>query len=162
MELNVGDYCRTSNGNIFKIIGGNVDNYEIDIDYSKLEQIEENWLELYRYNDNSSFFNDKNIIKSSPNIIDLIEVGDYVNGLPVERIEGTLDDKDDIRVWFGVATYGKTALNQINHRYTVKDDFEDDYSLRFRCIKPDDIKSIITREQFEAMQYVVGDTNVKD
>ena len=40
--MKVGDYCRTSNGNIFKIIGGNVDNYEIDIDYSKLEQTEEN------------------------------------------------------------------------------------------------------------------------
>ena len=97
------------------------------------------------------------IIKSSPNIIDLIEVGDYVNGLPVERIGRTLDDANDIRVWFGVATYGRTTLNQINHRYTVKDEFEDDYSLRFRCIKPENIKSIVTKEQFENMEYKIGE-----
>lgn len=83
MKLEVGMYVRTKDGNIFKIIGGNVDNWEIDIDYSKLEQTEENWLELYRYNDNYSFFNDKDIIKVSNNIIDLIEVGDYVDKLRV-------------------------------------------------------------------------------
>ena len=83
LELRENMYVRTKDGNIFKIIGGNVDNWEIDIDYSKLEQTEEYWLELYRYNDNYSFFDDKNIIKSSFNIIDLIEVGDYVNGYEV-------------------------------------------------------------------------------
>jgi len=109
-------------------------------------------------NDGSIFqgeYGKDEIIKHSYNIIDLIEVGDYVNELPVERIGRTLDDENDIRVWFGVATYGRTILNQINHRYTVKDEFEDDYSLRFRCIKPEDIKSIVTKEQFSSMEYKV-------
>ncbi len=109
-------------------------------------------------NDGSIFqgeYGKDEIVNHSYNIIDLIEVGDYVNGLPVERIEGTLDDENDIKVWFGVATYGRTTLNQINHRYTVKDELEDDYSLRFRCIKPEDIKSIVTKEQFSSMEYKV-------
>lgn len=85
-KLEPNMYVRTKGGNIFKIIGGNVDNWEIDIDYSKLEQTEENWLELYRYNDNYSFFNDKDIIKASFKIIDLIEEGDYVNGNEIYKI----------------------------------------------------------------------------
>ena len=71
--MKVGDYVRTKYGNIFKIIGGNEDNWEIDIDYSILENSEDAWLELFRCNDNNCFFTDTNILKSSPNIIDLIE-----------------------------------------------------------------------------------------
>lgn len=142
--MKIGDYVRTKDGLIRKIV-------EID----KLIYIDKDYIsDEPEYH---NFLTEEDVIKTSPNIIDLIEVGDYVNGLPVERIEGTLDDKNDIRVWFGVATYGKTALNQINHRYVVKDDFEDDYSLRFRCIKPDDIKSIATKEQFSQMEYKVGE-----
>ena len=105
--------------------------------------------------DNGDVITSDDVLKSDKSILHEIKVGDYVNGLPVERIEGTLDDENDIRLWFGVATYGRTTLNQINHKYTVKDDFEDDYSLRFRCIKPEDINSIVTKQQFEAMQYVI-------
>ena len=34
-------------------------------------------------------FSDSDVIKSSPNIIDLIEVGDYVNGCPVLHKENS-------------------------------------------------------------------------
>ena len=61
-------------------------------------------------------------IKSSPNIIDLIEVGDYVNGVMVTEI------KD-----------GKPFKEDYNDPY---------YSYYF-----DDIYSIVTKEQFESMQY---------
>ena len=144
--MNVGDYVRTKNGSFTKIKAICEQRWkEPECIYSRV-LCEDN--EIYEY---------PKYIKSSPNIIDLIEVGDYVNGLPVERIGRTLDDENDIRVWFGVATYGRTILNQINHRYTVKDEFEDDYSLRFRCIKPEDIKSIVTKEQFSQMEYKVGE-----
>lgn len=105
LELKENMYVRTKDGNIFKIIGGNVDNWEIDIDYSKLEQTEEYWLELYRYNDNYSFFDDKNIIKSSHNIIDLIEVGDYVNGLKVYEV------RNDIK-GFGVVVFSDCSIHE--------------------------------------------------
>ena len=61
----------------------------------------------------------KNIIKSSPNIIDLIEVGDYVNGECVISV-------DSIEVYTRDGMY----LNE-------------------------DIKSIVTKEQFEAMKYEI-------
>ena len=124
MKIEPNMYVRTKCGNIFKIIGGNADNWEIDIDYSKLEQTEEYWLELYRYNDNYSFFDDKNIIKSSFNIIDLIEVGDYVNGCKV--IKNTLKDGGNIVIVQGG-----------------------------NCFTNDDIKTVVTKEQFEGMQYVI-------
>ena len=124
MKIEPNMYVRTKCGNIFKIIGGNADNWEIDIDYSKLEQTEEYWLELYRYNDNYSFFDDKNIIKSSFNIIDLIESGDYVNGYEV--IKNTLKDGGNIVIVQGG-----------------------------NCFTNEDIKSIVTKEQFLAMEYKV-------
>ena len=120
MMINVGDYVRTKNGLIFKITGGNTDNWDFDISFGLLEIFEENWLELYRYNDNGSFFNDKNIIKSSPNIIDLIEVGDYVNGRLVEW-------KSEDFVAFGRLDY----------------------------VYEEDIKSIVTKEQFKSMEYKI-------
>ena len=132
--MNVGDYVRTRNGLIFKITGGNVDNWDLDISFDILESFEENWLELYKYNDNGSFFDNKNIVKSSPQIIDLIEVGDYVNGHKV--IEVDLDDIDD---------YGNTF------RYIKT---EHDYSLNY-WVNENEIETIITKEQFDAMQYRV-------
>lgn len=135
-KLEVGMYVRTKGGNIFKIIGGNVDNWEIDIDYSKLEQTEENWLELYRYNDNYSFFNDKDIIKASHNIIELIKIGDYVNGYKVV----------DIKIFSDGNKYVVIATEE--HQSFWKDK-----------VFEEDIKSIVTKEQFESMSYKVGDSN---
>lgn len=71
----------------------------------------------------------EDIIKSSPNIIDLIEVGDYVNGIYVNIIE-----KEQKRVGYE-SYYGDEDIFFYN----------------------EDIKSIVTKEQFEAMQYKVGE-----
>lgn len=125
MEIKVNDYVRTKQGNIFKIIGGNEDNYEIDIDYSILEQTEEFWYESNRYNDNGYWFDNENVVKSSPNIIDLIEVGDYVNGKEIEQI-----------------------IN--NELYFEANDMASKISFEEK-----DIKSIVTKEQFEQMEYKI-------
>ena len=129
MKIESNMYVRTKCGNIFKIIGGNADNWEIDIDYSKLEQTEEYWLELYRYNDNYSFFDDKNIIKSSFNIIDLIERFDLVNGHLV--ICKMYENEKDI----------PTIVKCVGDYY----------------FKEEDIKSIVTKETFESVSYKVGE-----
>ena len=65
------------------------------------------------------------IIKSSPNIIDLIQVGDYVNGKEIEQI---ID----------------------NELY-----FETSDMASIISFKEKDIKSIVTKEQFEIMEYKV-------
>ena len=73
-----------------------------------------------------------NIIKSSPNIIDLIEVGDYVNG---HRIEEISINKYDVKVLY----------------YEIPSDYG------YKEMLAKQIKSIVTKEQFENMEYKVGD-----
>ena len=118
-KLEVGKWCRTKEGTIFKIIGGNVDMWEIDIDYSYLSKCENEDYNSYAYNKNNSLFEEL-VIKVSYNIIDLIEVGDYVNGFPVIHKENDIL-KCGLLVQF----------------------------------KENEIKSIVTSEQFESMQYEV-------
>lgn len=90
-----------------------------------------------------------NIVKASYNIIDLIEVGDYVNGLPASIISGTRYDKNDLRVWLAVATKYKEEYGVENS------DGDYEHQTLYRCIKPENIKSIVTKEQFEQMKYEV-------
>ena len=133
-EIKVGEYVRTFNGNIFKIIGGNSDDYDIDIDYWKLEATEESWIEGMEYNDNEYFFYEKykNIKKHSFNIIDLIEEGDYVNGHKIPKF--------------------KIEINEYGNRYLFF------YSFDKQCaIFEKDIKSIVTKERFEESEYRINE-----
>ena len=118
-KLEVGKWCRTKEGTIFKIIGGNVDMWEIDIDYSYLSKCENEDYNSYAYNKNNSLFEEL-VIKASYRIIDILEVGDYVNGFPVIHKENDIL-KCGLLVQF----------------------------------KENEIKSIVTSQQFESMQYEV-------
>jgi len=113
--MKVGDYVRTKSGLIGKLMGSNAyggNKIAILIDDTKDIKI-------------TPVIDKEQIIKSSPNIIDLIEVGDYVNG---ERV-----------------------INIIKkHKYLEVSDEE-------IVIEEKDIKSIVTKEQFESMQYKVGE-----
>lgn len=77
------------------------------------------------------FANIEDVVKSSPNIIDLIEVGDYVNGYKVDftNIENKL-------------TYEEKNIGFY--------DGDGDITLF-----ENDIKSIVTKEQFKSMEYEV-------
>lgn len=123
--MKVGDYVRTKNGNIRKIKEV-IDKYYLDDpDYyadKSLINIEQNRVEDTIYMEKWLF--NEEIIKSSPNIIDLIEVGDYVNGLYVH----------------GITDYGLEV-------YMFGDAKE--------CLKEDEIKTIVTKEQFKNMEYEV-------
>ena len=112
--MKVGDYVRTNGGRIGKVT--NLETYcNLVIDTDKGE------LDIQR------------IIKSSPNIIDLIEVGDYVNGYLVKDIDYAFDD---------------VVMNNKNARIVPYIDCNKDKYI-------DDIKSIVTKEQFEAIEYKV-------
>ena len=106
--MKVGDYVSTKYGiaKITKIVL-NVNTCEID-----------------RQLNDFYFVLNENIIKSSPNIIDLIEVGDYVNG---ERVVNIIK----------------------KHKYLEVSDEE-------IIIEEEDIKSIVTKEQFESMEYKIN------
>ena len=125
MKLEEGMYVKTKKG-IGKI------NYFINNNYTQ----------KFTYIDNkgvSNILENDEIIKASHNIIDLIEVGDYVNGLRVEKSKyGEL---------YTSYTYmgGDIGLQQETYTTFLKD------------YEEDDIYSILTREQFESMSYKVGE-----
>lgn len=77
--------------------------------------------------------------KASYNIIDLIEVGDYVNGSEVLDFENKYIKESDEFVPIGVIT---------EHCYLENTD---------SWIIEKDIKSIVTKECFESMSYKVGE-----
>ena len=125
MKLEEGMYVKTKKG-ICKI------NYFINNNYTQ----------KFTYIDNkgvSNILENDEIIKASYNIIDLIQAGDYVNGLRVEKSKyGEL---------YTSYTYmgGDIGLQQETYTTFLKD------------YEEDDIYSIITREQFESMSYKVGE-----
>lgn len=117
--MKVGDYVRTPLG-ITKYIG-KYDNYEGLYEFDKLDE------ELWTGDIADVVYSceiDNIVLKSSPNIIDLIEVGDYVNGEFVEEIKN----------------------NVIYNNYNC-------FGAPYTRIEEEDIKSIVTKEQFEAMEY---------
>lgn len=74
MKIEVGEYIRTFNGEIAKIIGTSI---EFDTKVYTTDQYIQSSRDFY------VFENDCGITKHSKSIIDLIEVGDYVNGKKV-------------------------------------------------------------------------------
>ncbi|MBR4486787.1 hypothetical protein IKS57_05615 [bacterium] len=115
MEIKVEDYVRTKYGNIGKII--EQDDYNVVIN-------SKNNMEL--------FISKEDNIKSSSNIIDLIEVGDYVNGELIVDIGINMDNE---KVIF----------------YIIPSDYCEDW------FKEENIKSIVTKEQFKNMEYRIGE-----
>lgn len=115
-EIKVGEYIRTIEpyGEIFKVIGIGKEEVLVVDTY-------ENSLVATGY-----------VKKHSPNIIDVIEVGDYVNGYRVDKIS------------INTKTEERTLLTlELN---TLLDIVRGDIGY---------IESVLTREQFEAMKYKV-------
>lgn len=119
-EIQVGEYVRTR-GTIGKLIA---------VEYDKIDTSLK-WYVLDAGNHKKEYVNKPYIEKYSKNIIDLIEVGDYVNGHKIVREIWGEDDNDlhfEIEGGFGKATY----------------------------IGEKNIKSIVTKEQFASMEYKIG------
>ena len=85
------------------------------------------------------------IVKASHNIIDLIEVGDYVNGGRV--VEHAYQPGRLFVECVYVGGKGQTTIENYSWELTSK--YVED--------EPDAIKSIVTKEQFECMSYKVGE-----
>lgn len=126
-DLKVGQYIRTKFG--IKQI------YEIDEHKTK-------WKYLYKLKKQDGdecidlgVLSSEDIIKASLNIIDLIEVGDYVNGYKVSAIYNP--NGDEIVNITLIMEYGYETINT----------YFDDYS----------INSIVTHEQMEQMSYKLGE-----
>jgi hypothetical protein len=118
MKLEVGMYVRTQNGLISKIQG--INEYSIALKNTCCERLRDKYF---------TFPNEEKIYeisKSSFNLIDLIELGDYVNGRRVG------------------------AIGEGDTKFIV---FED--NARLEMTVEENIKSIVTHEQFKSMEYEV-------
>lgn len=112
-EIQVNEFVRTKDGDIFKV----ADFYEKDNIYTMVDE------------KGVLFGNPRKVAKKhSFNIIDLIEVGDYVNGVDINFI-----DRDK---------------SEVCH------DAHD--MLDVCCFHNDEIRTIVTHEQFKAMEYKAG------
>ena len=116
--MKVGDYVRTEYG-IAKYISDKVTKYGVYYVVDKDIMIcnVEGW--------ENCLSGSNEIVKSSPNIIDLIEVEDYVNGSYVE---------------------GFIEKNKFQNKLIITE---------AGMIDNNDIKSIVTKEQFKNMEYEV-------
>lgn len=116
MELKEGMYVR------YKTLSNR-------IKIAKIIEIDKKVLDL----DNKDCTTEKYIIgEPSHNIIDLIEVGDYVNGYKVVEID----------------EYG--PISSPKQKY-----LKVDCSKLFNALYIENIKSIVTKEQFESMEYKI-------
>lgn len=121
--MKVGDYVRTKDyqnigSRIGKIIRQDGKYYYLDID-----------------EDTQMVWEKDTILTSSPNIIDLIEVGDIVN--------------DEKIIDIGCLTNGPEKGTKVIDYYIAPN------SVNY--LKNEDIKSIVTKEQFSCMKYKIGE-----
>ena len=103
-----------------------------DLDNVAWTDVKDIFFGAYRPNGKVNFvlYDDGTVLKSSYNIIDLIQVGDYVNGYPVYE---TIECPDNTRA-IVIADDNKSIIWEESSQY---------------------IKSILTKEQFESMKYEV-------
>ena len=106
-HLKPNDYVKLNTGEITRSIN--------------VSPIKEN--KIYYANGNDCWFDVTAVRDFSSNIIDLVQVGDYVNGEKVLSI-----DTDDCK----------------------------DYNINNKGWNCFEIKSIVTKEQFESMEYKIG------
>lgn len=125
LEIRVGEYVRTKKHGIFKV----TELYETENKYYILNNDK---YETYTVGGGAPRFDiSKDIVNHSFNIIDLIEAGDYVNGHLVVGFNEEVD---------------------INGYKYKEIEIESNHLINHR-LKLEDIKSIVTKEQMEAMQY---------
>ncbi len=125
MKIEIGMYCYNKTNRKLGI--GQIISYQGNNNFN------------IRYKNDIELVSAGNIIASF-NPIDLIKIGDYVNGFPVEDYFHKYNEKKDILENVGVITT-ECYLEETN----------------FSWILEKNIKTILTKEQFENNCYKVGD-----
>ena len=122
-EISINEYVRTPEqgfiGKLVEIIPNVLNYYKIDVGREIIH--------CDNSRDNYIYSRDGFGLKHSKNIIDLIEVGDYVNGYYV--IDDAKKDKKYITIAVNYREYGEEYL------------------------KNKEIESVVTKEQFKSIEY---------
>ena len=122
MKLEVGQFARLKSGYICKIININ-DFREPNMKYG----VEANYLK------DVMFIGDDDVVKASYSIIDILEIGDYVNGNKVDFTNNN---------------------NKLSYEDKCIGFYDGDGDI---TLFENGIKSVITHEQMEQMAYKVGE-----
>lgn len=125
MEIEIGEYVRTKDGYIAKAVERDTTNW-LFFDNSIMEICGDRFITL------NPLEQKEIVVAHSKNIIDLLEEGDFVNGYKVIEI-GEYEPIGDV-----LQKYLKIDCSKL-----------------FNVIYEKDIKTILTKEQMEANQYVV-------
>lgn len=123
-KIEVGEYVRTKNGIIYKIENGEEFYADIiDVGIGIIPDVDGIWID----EEHLDYIDKRDIVKHSKQLVDLIDVGDFVNGFPILE-----------PIYNGNTMYG------IDEGY---ENFKKSFG---------EIKTILTKEQFEANCYKVG------
>lgn len=136
IDIQVGEYVRTTQGYIAKV--ERIDDTFIWFDGVIWFDYEASW-ELRIKSELGLDDQSNEIIKHSFNIIDLIDIGDYVNGILVFNITIATTEKGN--EWVYIGRDEQNILPAI-------------------ALRKETIKTIVTKEQFKSMEYKVGDDEV--
>lgn len=118
-EIKVNEYIRTKRGIIDKAV-------KILDDYIFLKSK----FFITEYGESSTFIKKTDIVKHSPNLMDLIQCGDYVNG---HKVVNEVWGEDDNNLYFEI----EGGFNKAKY------------------IGENDIKEVVTKEMMEAITYKV-------
>lgn len=131
MKIEVGMYVRTKAGI------GKIDETEMFMGKYFQFHLDSNKGTIHNVTHNT-YWNKKEDIIGEPsyNIMDLIEAGDYVNG---EKVAEVLNK----------------PMYHFGDGIIIKNEYGEDIYSNFRNSKYESIKSIVTKEQFAAMEYKV-------
>ena len=135
MKLEVGMYVRNKDGTIGKIIA-------IDLAKPRQEKYPNHpskrwWRDKILISSYKGWRTTQNIIKASYNIIDLIKVGDYVNGEKVLETNCKWEYMDDD---------SDTGVNEVYDGLELQ---------KGRIYFEYEIETVVTKEQMEQMAYKV-------
>ena len=124
-EIKVNEYIRTKRGIIDKAV-------KILDDYIFLESK----FFITEYGESSTFIKKTDVVKHSPNLIDLIQKDDFVNGDRVVAIDYTEDENGNYVDVLGIME--------------IDDDYA--YPIELRVIN---IQEVVTKEMMESISYKV-------
>ena len=128
MEIEIGDYVRTKDGYIAKAVERDTTNW-LYFDNSIMELGDDKFSNL------NELEQKERVIAHSKNIIDLLEEGDFVNGMMIEEFA----DYDE-GIYLGVPIYTDALMDTIEE---------------VRPLDSIEIKTILTKEQYMNNCYVV-------